>query len=275
MGNLFDKLESVLDRRLVCLSVLLLLALCLRAARPFVVDRISKDGVLYVYMARDIASGDMESAFMRNRRMPPLYVFLMAGLSFTGLSAEVSGLVVSVLAGALLVVPVFLIGELMYGRRLAALAAFLVAMNPDLVRLSGSVMRDPLFLLMLFCALFFMVEAMGLQVRRRSMVCWLLCGIFTTLATAVRTEGIVILPVGVLCLAADVFCAEGKFPGFNAKKALASLSCVVVMFAGCYLASLPFMRLLEGSPGTWGLVDKRMLGYLRTLSSDSASGELE
>ncbi len=270
--KLLEILEMMLDRRLLSLSVLLLLALCLRAARPFVVDRISKDGVLYVYMARDIASGDVDSAFLRNRRMPPLYVFMMAWLSRSGFSAEVAGLVVSVLAGALLVVPVFLIGELMHGRRLAALAAFLVGVNPDLVRISGTVMRDPLFLLMLFCSLYCLLKAMSSEGWEGTSY-WLLCGGFAALGTAVRTEGILILPVGVLCVVVEVaMSVKDKSAGLNSRKVLATFSGLCIMFVGCYLVSFPLLKALEGSPGTWSLVDRRMFGYLQTFSADSASG---
>ncbi|MCK5844984.1 MAG: hypothetical protein KAG97_09770, partial [Victivallales bacterium] len=115
MERIKEYFDRITARRWLTIGLLVLLAFSLRAAKPFLVDRIAKDGVLYVYMADDIASGNLKTAFERNNRIPPLYLFLMAGLSRIGLETETAGVLISILAGAFLVIPVFLMAEMIFG----------------------------------------------------------------------------------------------------------------------------------------------------------------
>jgi biopolymer transport protein ExbB len=53
-------------------------------------------------MARDLASGDVDAAFARNPRMPPLYIWMMAEARGLGIDAESAGCWISIIAGSLL-----------------------------------------------------------------------------------------------------------------------------------------------------------------------------
>lgn len=263
MEKFKENINKLLDRRWMTIAAILLLALVLRAVRPLVVDRITKDGPLYVYMGQDIAAGDLNKAFNRNTRMPPLYIFMMAGLHKIGLPMEAAGRLISIIAGVLLIIPVSLIAEMIFNsKRIGAMGAFLVAVNPDLVRSSAKIMRDSLFLLLLFSAVYFIMKA--LKEEKWNLHFWSLAGISASLGVAVRTETIEILGIGILVMLVELFLL------FREKKELLPVVKkwgigTVLMLMIYYVVSLPFASVLSGTPSTWTLVDKRIPGYFRSM----------
>lgn len=264
--------EQIIARRWLVIGLLCLLALTLRAVRPFVVDRISEDGVLYVSMANDISQGDIDSAFKKNRRMPPLYLFMIAGLHKLGFHSETAGRLISIIAGALLVIPVFLIAEMIFKSRLAAMAAFLVAVNPDLIQTSARVMRDSLFLIILFSAVYFLAKAMNAE--RWNLHYWSTSGLMLSLGVAVRTETIEIFPVALIWLSIEIICLKrGKIPVLPVlRKWVVGIVAMVVIYI---IASIPFIITLKDSPSTWSIVDGRIPGYIKTFLKLSAKDAIK
>lgn len=272
MEKFQEKIEKLLNRRWLTIFVILVLALSLRAIRPLMVDRITSDGPLYVYMATDIADGDMDSAFKRNRRMPPLYLYMMVGLHKLGFTLENAGRLISILAGALLIIPVYLIAEMIFSSRLGAMAAFLVAVNPDLVRNSAKVMRDSLFLLLLFAAMYFLMKA--LKEGKWNLHCWALGGLFAALGVAVRTETVELTGIALFCIIIElIFFKRDKKPVLPAfgKWAVGWLFFILVYF----LAALPISKSIEGTPCTWTILDKRIPAYFNMLFSNSEKEVLD
>jgi 4-amino-4-deoxy-L-arabinose transferase-like glycosyltransferase len=264
--------EKILDRRWLTIGIIFVMALSLRAVRPLVVDRISKDSVLYVYMAEDIASGNINKAFERNSRMPPLYPFMMSGLVKTGIPMEASGIIISIIAGALLVIPVYLITEMIFRSGAAAMAAFLVAFNPDLIESSGSIMRESLYLVLLFSAIYFVMKAM--ESGKWNLHFWSLGGVCASLGAAVRTETLEVPGAAVVCIAVEAFILVrgGKQIGASLCRRAAGMALLLVMY---YIASLPLSNALEGTSSTWSIIDKRIPGYLRTMMKASGSDVLK
>lgn len=262
MEQFQEKIEKLLNRRWLTIIILVLLALVLRALRPLMVDRITSDGPLYVYMAQEIANGDMESAYKRNRRMPPLYLYMMAGLHKMGFTLETAGRLISILAGALLIIPIYLIAEMIFSSRLGALAAFLIAVNPDLIRCSAKVMRDSLFLLLLFTALYFLMKA--LKEEKWHLHFWALGGLFSALGVAVRTETIELTGVALVCLIVElIYLKRDKKPVLPAlKKWAVGWGLFIAVF---YVAGLPFGRSVADSPCTWSPVDRRIPTWFNLL----------
>jgi len=266
--------DLLLRRRVAAIAALFLLAFAVRAVKPFTTDRISKDGVLYVRMARDLSSGDTDAAFERNPRMPPLYVWMMAGMARSGMDAETAGRWISIVAGALLVVPVFLIAERIFGARsAAAVSGFLVAFNPKLVSVSARVMRDSLFAFLLFAALWVLLKALD-EERWRGLWLWLGCGVILLLSVAVRTEGVELLGVAAAAVALEslVSIIRRRPVGKRAVKWCCGLACMCVAY---YAASLPVSAALDGTPSTWSAVDRRISSYLRGVMHVSAEDALE
>lgn len=107
------------------------------------------DGFFYLFYARNILAGD----FLRPAAgwsLPPFgYALAIASLSCVVPSLESAAVLVSLLAGVLLIVPIFLLGEAMGGYRVACFAVPLVAFNPWLVHYSLSVLTESLFTFLL------------------------------------------------------------------------------------------------------------------------------
>lgn len=262
MEKLQEKFEKLLSNRWLTIAIILLLALVLRAVRPLVVDRITKDGPLYVYMVQDINNGDLNKAFDRNTRMPPLYLFMMLGLHKMGIPIETAGRLISIIAGALLIIPVYLIAEMVFNSRMGAMGAFLIAVNPDLIRSSAKIMRDSLFLLLLFAAVYFIMKA--IKSDKWNFHFWVFAGVSASLGAAVRTETIEILGIAILAMLVELFLL------FREKKELFPVikrwgTGTVLMLMIYYVVSLPFSSVLDGTPSTWTIVDERIPGYFRSM----------
>lgn len=272
MEKFKENIDRILDRRWLTIGLLILLALSLRAVKPLLVDRISKDGVLYVYMANDIAEGNIDSAFQKNRRMPPLYLFMMAGLHNAGMHTETAGQLISIIAGALLIIPIFLIAEMMFSSRLAAMASFLVAVNPSLIKSSAKVMRDSLFLTLLFLAILFIIKAM--KSERWNLQFWALAGCFSSLGVAVRTETVELIPIALICIIVELIILKraGKPLLAPAKKMVAGFALMLLVYV---VVAIPITKAIGSSLSTWQIVDNRIPGYFRSLFRISAEDALE
>ena len=272
MGKFQQHIEKIIANRWLTILIILFLALALRAVRPLLVDRITKDGPLYVYMVQDICNGDINRAFARNSRIPPLYLLMMAGLHKLGIPIETAGRLISIFAGALLIIPVYLIAEMIFNSRMGAMGAFLIAVNPDLIRSSAVIMRDSLFLLLLFAAVYFIMKA--IKSDRWNLHFWSFAGISASLGAAVRTETIEILGIAILAMVIETVLL------FREKKELLPVirkwSVGTALLLGFYyLTSLPFASFLSGTPATWTIIDERIPGYLRTMLKSSKDEVIE
>ncbi len=90
---------------------------------------------------------------------PPLYGALAHGVSFAGLSLEAAGRVISFIAAALCVVPVYWMGRRLGGPGAARLAGLLYTVSPMPWRWSVRVMTDSLYLLLSTVTMVLLVEA--------------------------------------------------------------------------------------------------------------------
>jgi asparagine N-glycosylation enzyme membrane subunit Stt3 len=268
------------DWRLKQIFIVLLAVFCLgtslRIGASFLKDRITKDGVLYVYMAEDVMNVNNEHPpFSRNRRIPPLYTYLMALVSsLTGCSVEAAGYAVSIAAGALLVFPVFMTASLLFSVRAGAVAAFLIAVNPYLIRISSTIMRDSLFSFLLFCSIFFLVKA--LNSPRKPMFYWFAAGVFLSLSIACRNEAIELLGVLFVYPSAEYIFIRRRNPSlFPAGYYINMIIGIAVMFTAVYITYLPLAASLQGTESDWSLIDRRIPGYFRTLLKISEKDALK
>lgn len=111
---------------------------------------ISPDGVEYVAHARRLAAGDV--AHGMSTYWPPLYPALVAVASLVFRDAEFAGRLVSVVAGALLVLPAHRLARRWYGRRAALVCASLVALHPLLAYYSTALLTESTYTLIFTCA---------------------------------------------------------------------------------------------------------------------------
>jgi 4-amino-4-deoxy-L-arabinose transferase-like glycosyltransferase len=142
--------------------VVFLLALALRLALLLVQDHIiQEEGAYYARLAENLAAGRGYTSLRENGLTliyPPLFPAAIGLLTFVGLSAETAGRLVSVVCGSALVLPIFGIAASLYDRRVALVAAVLVAVHPLLVTLSVTVFSEPLYTVLMTGGVFFVLH---------------------------------------------------------------------------------------------------------------------
>ncbi|OGV38294.1 MAG: hypothetical protein A2X48_07125 [Lentisphaerae bacterium GWF2_49_21] len=257
------------NRTLSYFLLIVVLALGLRVARACIDDNLDKDSVIYMWMANKAAAGNFYDAAALNERMPPLYISAMAAGEYIGIGAYNTGMAVSILAGTLLLIPVFWLGKTIFDEKIGLIAAIIVATHPYLIRISAEIMRDSLFLLLLFAGLAYAVRAtMG-----KSCYFWCVPGIFAGLAVMTRTEGIELLVAAMVWFAIEIYLAFriGSGKKFLAR-ALLSLFCLSAAFL---IVTVPVQILLSKTPSTWGPVDQRIAGFYHGFMGNYQSGNMK
>jgi 4-amino-4-deoxy-L-arabinose transferase-like glycosyltransferase len=166
---------------ILAVACTLRLAWWLHAARV-----ISLDGAEYLCGARSLVRGDgLVGCYEGPELMyAPLYSLLTAGVSLVVRDVELAAHVVSLLFGTALVLPVFFIALLVYGRRAAYIGAVLTAVQPVLVKIGGSTYNESVYMTLFMTAIWSGLRAMELQKWR---YCWL-TGVLFALACLTRPE---------------------------------------------------------------------------------------
>jgi 4-amino-4-deoxy-L-arabinose transferase-like glycosyltransferase len=164
---------------------------------------INDDGAQYARAAQNVREG-LGYIGMLGKPLtlqPPLYSFLIGfGSSFTG-DAESAGRLISIVAGAALPLPVFVVTRLLFGRPAGLIAAAVSAFMPFLVGLDVLVLTDPVFLTFVMAGLAFAMLARRPSDWRSAAV----AGAFFGLAYLLHPEGLpeaiaILLTLAVLAL---------------------------------------------------------------------------
>lgn len=160
------------------LATLVGAALLVRIVSALTMGIITHDYARYAVMARYFAAGRWEEGLDVWPRMSPLLPLLGAVFG--------SGIAVSVVLGALTVVPVYALARAVWDRRVATLSAGVVAFAPDMLILSAQGMTEPPFCFFFFSAVEF-VRRWADRARWRDA---LLAGLAGGLAALTRPEGV-------------------------------------------------------------------------------------
>ena len=270
INTMFSPSEIFKNRIFALLMVIIALAFALRAARYAIEHRLDKDSVGYIYMAEKVAQGKINDAICMNPRMPPLYIWFLALGEYSGIGAAAAGVLVSLFAGTLILIPVFLVSRKIFGDKVGLVSAFLVATHPYLIRLSTEVMRDALFLFLIFSAIAFAAYAADQPGVSRK---WYLAGACAGLAAMTRSEGtffIAAVCIWILLEAALQVRKGGLL--VLLKKDTGLLLCVL---AGFLLMTVPAERYLADTLSRWSIVDYRISGALRAFTSMSEKEIME
>jgi hypothetical protein len=125
---------------------------------------IDPEGAEYARIAQNLLQGNGYSGIAEPGTQlffPPLFPFAIAAVTLVTGNAELAGRLISLIMGALIVVPVFWIAMRMYGRRTALLAAGIAACHPYLVYMSTTVYSEMTYLTLLLSAIAFVFSAMA------------------------------------------------------------------------------------------------------------------
>jgi 4-amino-4-deoxy-L-arabinose transferase-like glycosyltransferase len=174
------ELECKRRRRWKILLLLLAFAFVLRLFLVISPEVIHNDGTEYVRHAKQVLSGNWSGG-----KSPPLYPLLIAGVQVITRDYEMAGIWVSVILGALIVLPVFYLGKAIFNEKVGMLSALFATVHPLLYISSGSVLTESTYHFLLATSVLF-----GWYVFTRARFSdILLFSFFTALAYLTRPEG--------------------------------------------------------------------------------------
>ena len=167
----------------------MVLGLFIRVGRCYLEDSMNPDSISYITMSKYIAQGKIRKAIEIRPELPPLYITLMAAMEKTGLSAEHAGRLISLISGTLVILAIFLIAAMIFDEKIALAAAFLGAIQCELVEASTHVLREMSALCFMLFGLYFLFSVL------KNHACWKWCiaGILSGLCALTRPDGIEIL----------------------------------------------------------------------------------
>ena len=203
---------------------------------------INGDGVYYTMSGRRIIAGDLGGI---SAYWSPLYPALLGVVSSVVDDLEYAGRLVSVVAGALLVIPAYLLIRDVYGRWPARLGTLLVVLHPALLAASGWVMTESLYTLILTSGIL-----VGWHALRGSRGwSFVLTGLLLAAAYLTKPEAIGYLALFLaLTLAAAVARRQLHARALVARPAL--------LLAGFAVLGLPYLALLHDRTGSWTISQK-------------------
>jgi 4-amino-4-deoxy-L-arabinose transferase-like glycosyltransferase len=149
---------------------------------------IENEGAVYAGLAENLFAGRGYVWVFGGRyaNFPPLYPVLIGAASYITGATDTACRIVSLLTGTLLPVPVFLVTEILFGRRAALAASALAAIHPMLVALSGSAYAESTYFTVWFFAIWFALRALRSEALKHAA----LSGLFSGLAYLIRPEAI-------------------------------------------------------------------------------------
>jgi 4-amino-4-deoxy-L-arabinose transferase-like glycosyltransferase len=181
---------------------------------------------------------------------PPLAIGLLAlALLFLPGHALVAARGLSVFAGTIVIVPVFWITRRLFGSKAARRAAWLAAVYPLLVHISGLCMTEPPFTVLVALAA---IAVMKTGETRRETFHVVAAGLLLSLGFMIRPEGLAYLPVA----CALIFLTSWRGRGRTIRRSLALASLPAVAFI---VAATPYWIWLHGETGHWLIAPKAVL----------------
>ena len=238
--------------------LLLLLAFALRLGwMLYNTQAIENEGTEYARIAQNLLAGKGYVGLLGGPEsmFPPLFPFLIAASSLVTRDTEMAGRLVSIVMGSLLVLPVFFMGEKLFGRRVAYLAAALIAVHPLLVALSASVYVESTYLTLLFASLYFGMRVLDFDGVKQAFFCGLMLG----LAYLTRPEGLAYgFLVGFFMLLAVALRKSSITTTLKYGATIAVTAVILVIPYAAYLSAGSGAFRLEGKSGLNGIIKSRM-----------------
>jgi 4-amino-4-deoxy-L-arabinose transferase-like glycosyltransferase len=257
--------ERPLDWR-TSVFLVLLVALALRCyCAMFLVGSIDTEGIEYARIGENLLAGHGYVGIATpgtELMFPPLFPFLIAAATLITHQSEIAGRAISVIMGTLLVIPVRLIADKMYGQRTAQVAGILVAVHPTLINMSTSVYCESTYFTLVMSGVYLAVccTASG---RRW---CFAACGAMLGLAYLVRPEAAAYPVLFVLLMAWTALSRDGQ----GVRRVLRGSPLLIGTFA---LLAAPYIVWLSVQAGGLRIEGKGALNF--AIAEAMASGETE
>jgi Dolichyl-phosphate-mannose-protein mannosyltransferase len=204
---------------------------------------IGPDSVYYATLGKRLVSGNLEEGL--STFWPPLYPSLVGLSSLVFRDIETGGKFVSVLAGSVLVIPVYSLIRVLYGKDAAFIGAFLVAIHPTLIHYSTALLTESTYTTLFVTVLFAGLKAFW----GGAYVAFFSVGLMLGACYLLKPESI-----GYVCLMA-VLTSCTSLSGNHLPPSEVLFS-VMALVAGASLLSLPYMLFLRRATGEWTISDK-------------------
>ena len=220
----------------VFMAVCLVCAFAVRWTLMPAENVIGWDGAYYALLGEKLYDGRIYDGI--SAYWSPLYSFVIAIFMLVWPNSETAGLAVSLVAGSLLIVPVFYLIRAFYGLRPAYIGTILAVIHPTLVRSSMWVMTEALYTLIFTVMLLVFWRAL----RERRTLDFLLVGALFGLAYLLKPEVVGFLGLVALLLA-GVFFYDRRMTFRIAARGLA------VLLLGFAVFLLPYVGFLYHKTG--------------------------
>jgi hypothetical protein len=232
---------------------LVLFAALVRELRWLQTAVMMNDGPEFIRLAQLITAGDWKTA-LAHKYHPGYPAAIAAAHAFTP-DWERAAVAVSVLAGALAVGALYALLREGFGRRVAAIGGFLLAVHPVALELSD-VQSDALYL-----ALFLSSAALLLRAYLRESAASALCaGGVAALAYVTRPEGVGTVVVGVALAAFELLRRHWTVSQ--------ALRFAAPLCLGAALVMSPYVAVVSLQAGGLSLTQKKSVSHLLGLSND-------
>jgi 4-amino-4-deoxy-L-arabinose transferase-like glycosyltransferase len=234
------------------ISGAVLLALAIRIVWAFSHGlAIEQEGAEYARIAENLLAGKGYVGIFNNGvqlNFPPLYPLMIAAVSLIAGSAEIAARAINIVLGAVLVVPVFKIAEMLHGRSVAIATAVLVVFHPVLIAGAASTYAEGVYFTLMTFALLFLVR----WAMHRRLSASIAAGTFFGFAYLVRPEAF---------LLAGLFSAGGLVAAVFAKERRPTILGSLALLGAFAVIAAPNVAFLSYSTGKFRIEAKGTLAY--------------
>ncbi len=252
------ELERKRRRHWKILLLLLAFAFVLRLFLVISPEVIHNDGAEYVRHAKQISLGNWSEG-----KSPPLYPLLIAGVQVITRDYEMAGIWVSVIFGALLVLPVFYLGRTIFNETAGILSALFVAVHPFLYMSAGSVLTESIYHFLLATSVLFGWYAFT-KARFSHII---LFSFFSTLAYLTRPEAVGFLFIFTIWVLLVNPTGEGR-------RWVKRVGIILLAILGFLAFSSPYLIQVRKETGRWELSRKASVS-IGSLSEEEEAPSIE
>ncbi|MBM4276280.1 MAG: glycosyltransferase family 39 protein [Deltaproteobacteria bacterium] len=231
--------KSLNERQI--LFLLIGTAFILRFYAVLMAQGIPYDGAHYGFVARDFLKDHFTKGL--SSPAPPFYPFLISLFSMDTTHVEMSGRLLSLFFGTIIIIPLFYLVKEAVGRKVAIFSALFYTFHPYLVTYSGMMLTEATYWGLLVLSVYFFWTGL----KRDKVWRMVLSGFSLGLAYLTRPEAIGYILVYLAWIAVD---------GILKKRWFKPLVSIGVLVSSLFIFGLPYVIYVRQETGQW-LISKK------------------
>ena len=256
--NILNELEK---RPLAFFMGLLTLSLLIKSVMIYQADIINTDGPYFIATARELFQGNIVASFSANPMIG--FSFVLGLVQLVVHDWFLAGKILSCLSLLLATIPLYLIANDLFGRKPAFFAALVFTIAPSVNGKCTTIIRDPLFLLLVVLSLWFVLYA----IRESRYGFSLMAGLLCCSSVLIRSEGVVLfLSILFFLTGCAIFISEGRRFNYKCLAAFCLLPFCGMILMIVFFAAGEIPQ--EGLPGLFeNYLAYMQMDYLKIYSS--------